>query len=192
MVDRSSMLASPQSPSSAMKKKLIEESSPFTGEKVKMSREQREIEREKRRQEKKVLKIKKKKNTVSFKYDIKLAKIENQQDWGSWVSSLFVGKQINIKDLAKVEHVPAQSQVPHNEFHTTVQAGTTAFIQFKVFNRTDSDWDRGCFLINDFEGGIQKNFFEIRKFLKQMHMFFLEIQIFIPAIVQEQVLDVAF
>lgn len=52
-----------------------------------------------------------------------------------------------------------------------------------MFNRTANDWDSGCYLINDFEGGLHENFFELRKVIKSDHMFFLEIQIFIPALV---------
>jgi len=40
-------------------------------------------------------------------------------------------------------------------------------------------------LINDYDGGRQENFFEISKSVTKNHMFYLEIQIFIPAIVQE-------
>ena len=97
---------------------------------------------------------KRKKNTVSFKYNIKLARIPPKKDWGTWLSGMFGAKKgVNIKDLAHVEHVPEQENCPKNEYHTTVQAGQTAFIQFKVFNRTENDWDPCCFLINDFDGG---------------------------------------
>lgn len=61
-----------------------------------------------------------------------------------------------------------------------------------MFNRTANDWDSGCYLINDFEGGLHENFFELRKVIKSDHMFFLEIQIFIPALVQEQTLQIHF
>ena len=43
-------------------------------------------------------------------------------------------KKYSIFDLAKVEHVPQIDGVPPNEYLTTVQAGQTAYIQFKVFN----------------------------------------------------------
>ena len=72
---------------------------------------------------------KRKKNTVSFKYNIKLARIPPKPQWGSWLTSLFGSKKgVNIKDLAHVEHVPEQENCPKNEYHTTVQAGQTAFI----------------------------------------------------------------
>ena len=61
---------------------------------------------------------------MSFKYNIKLAKIPPKKDWGSWLSSVFGAKKgVNIKDLAHVEHVPEQPNCPKNEYHTTVQAG---------------------------------------------------------------------
>lgn len=88
--------------------------------------------------------------------------------------------------------MPEQQGVSKNEYHTSVQAGQTAFIQFKVFNRTENDWDPGCFLINDYDGGRQENFFEISKSVTKNHMFFLEIQVYIPPIVQEQVLEIKF
>ena len=119
---------------------------------------------------------KRKKNTVGFKYNVKLARIPKKNDWGSWLSGMFGGKRgTSIKDLANVEHVPEQDGVPKNEYHTTVQAGQTAFIQFKVFNLTENDWDPGCFLINDYDGGRQENFFEISKSVTRNHMFYLEI-----------------
>ena len=66
---------------------------------------------------------KRKKNTVSFKYNIKLARIPPKPQWGSWLTSLFGAKKgVNIKDLAHVEHVPEQENCPKNEYHTTVQA----------------------------------------------------------------------
>lgn len=124
---------------------------------------------------------------------MKLARIPQKNDWGTWLSGMFTGKKgTSIKDLACVEHVPEQPGIPKNEYHTAVQAGQTAFIQFKVFNRTDNDWDAGCFLINDYDGGRQENFFEISKAVTKNHMFYLEIQIYIPPIVQEQVLEVKF
>ena len=61
-----------------------------------------------------------------------------------------------------------------------------------MFNRTENNWDPGCFLINDYDGGRQENFFEIGKSIHSNHMFFLEIQIYIPAIVQEQQLEIKF
>ena len=82
--------------------------------------------------------------------------------------------------------MPEQENCAKNEYATTVQAGQVAFIQFKVFNRTENNWDPGCFLINDYDGGRQENFFEISKSILSNHMFFLEIQIYIPAIVQDQ------
>ena len=139
------------------------------------------------------MKKKRKKNQVSFKYNVKLARITQKKDWTSWISSMFGSKRgTTIKDLAHVEHVPEQDNCPKNEYNTTVQAGQTAFIQFKVFNNTENDWDPGCFLINDFEGGRKETFFEISKSITSNHMFFLEIQIYIPAIVQEQVLEIKF
>ena len=67
---------------------------------------------------------KRKKNTVSFKYNVKLAKIPEKSDWSSWLTGMFGAKQgTSIKDLAKVEHVPHQEGCPKNEYSTTVQAG---------------------------------------------------------------------
>ena len=116
-----------------------------------------------------------------------MAKIpEKKEQWGSWLANMFGPKRgSSIKDLAYVEHVPEQENCSRQEYATTVQAGQNAYIQFKVFNRTDNDWDPGCFLINDFEGGRQENFFEISKSVSKDHMFYLEIQTYIPAIVQE-------
>ena len=106
---------------------------------------------------------------------------------------MFGGKKgTTLKDLAHVEHVPEQEDCPKSVYKTTVEAGQTAFIQFKVFNNTENDWDPGCFLINDYDGGHQEHFFEISKSIKSNHMFFLEIQIYIPAIVSEQALEVKF
>ena len=77
-----------------------------------------------KKHQKKKLKKKMKKNTVSFKYNVKLAKINQQRDWGSWLSGFFGGKSgTSIKDLAVVEHVPEQENCPKNEYYTTVQAG---------------------------------------------------------------------
>ena len=119
---------------------------------------------------------------MQFKYEINLAKMEKQSTgFGSWISSFFTKEENPVKALAQVEHVPEQKDNPRNEYHTTVQAGQTAFIQFKVFNRTANDWDSGCYLINDFEGGLHENFFELRKVIESNHMFFLEIQVYIPA-----------
>ena len=70
--------------------------------------------------------------------------------------------------------------VPKHEYHTTINAGQTAFIQFKVFNLTKTDWNAGCFLINDFDGGHQENFFEIKDEVSSKLMFYLEIQMKIP------------
>ncbi len=139
------------------------------------------------------MKKKRRKNNVSFKYNVKLARITQKKDWTTWISSMFGSKRgSSIKDLAHVEHVPEQDNCPKNEYHTTVQAGQTAFIQLKVFNHTENDWDPGCFLINDFEGGRHETFFEISKSVTSNHMFFLEMQIYIPAIVQEQMLEIGF
>jgi len=68
---------------------------------------------------------KRKKNNVSFKYNIKLARIPKKESgWGTWISGMFAGnKGTSIKDLAKVEHVPEQENTPRNEYNTTVQAG---------------------------------------------------------------------
>ena len=67
---------------------------------------------------------KRKKNTVGFKYNVKLARIPKKNDWSSWLTGMFGGRQgTSIKDLAHVEHVPEQDGVPKNEYHTTVQAG---------------------------------------------------------------------
>ena len=144
----------------------------------------------KKRRQSKMRKMSKKmkKNTVSFKYNVKLARIPKKKEagWSQWITGMFgSSKGTSIKDLAKVEHVPEQESCPRQEYHTTVQAGQTAFIQFKVFNYTDNDWDPGCFLINDYDGGRQENFFEISKSVTNNHMFYLEIQIYIPAIVHE-------
>ena len=49
-----------------------------------------------------------------------------------------------------------------------------------MFNLTRTEWNPGCFLINDFEGGLQKNFFEIKDSVSPSYMFFLEIQMKIP------------
>ena len=97
-----------------------------------------------------------KKNTVSFKYDMKLAKIEKKDEgWSSWWSGVFGGqsKGVSIKDLAYVQHVPKQEDIDRKEYHTSVEAGQTACIQFQVFNHTENDWDAGCMLINDYDGG---------------------------------------
>lgn len=61
-----------------------------------------------------------------------------------------------------------------------------------MFNNTENEWDPGCFLINDYDGGLQEHFFEISKSIKSNHMFFLEIQVYIPAIVSEQMLEIKF
>lgn len=61
------------------------------------------------------------KNTVSFKYNVKLAKIPPKKDWGSWLSNMFGAKRgISIKDLAHAEHVPEQVGIPKNEYNTSV------------------------------------------------------------------------
>ena len=106
--------------------------------------------------------------------------------------NFFTKEDDPVRALAAVEHVPEQKAVPKNEFQVTVQAGQTANIQFKVFNRTQNDWDKGCYLINDFEGGLHETFFEIRKVIQSNHMFYLEIQIYIPSIVEEQTLQIHF
>ena len=66
---------------------------------------------------------------VTFRYDVKVAKIPERKDWGSFMTQIF-GRETSskIKDLAVVEHMPAQQNVPKNEYHTTINAGQTAFI----------------------------------------------------------------
>lgn len=114
-------------------------------------------------------------------------------EWGAYQSNIFMKRQgLSVKDLACVAHVPEQASIPKNEFHTQVMAGETAFVQFKVFNRTNNDWDPGCILVNDFQNGLEENFFEITKSVTKNVMFFLEVQIYIPAIAHEQVLDIKF
>lgn len=90
-----------------------------------------DIFQSKRRLARKMSKIqrKRKKNTVGFKYNIRLAKIPKKNDWGTWFSGMFTAKKgTSIKDLAQVEHVPEQEGILKDEYHTTVQAGQTAFI----------------------------------------------------------------
>lgn len=137
--------------------------------------EYRRAKHEKRQSKKKA-----KQNKVEFKYGVRIAKMEKQTGFGTWISSFFTKEDDPVRALASVEHVPEQKGVPKNEFQVTVQAGQTANIQFKVFNRTQNDWDKGCYLINDFEGGLHETFFEIRKVIQSNHMFYLEIQIYIP------------
>ena len=47
-------------------------------------------------------------------------------------------------------------------------------------------------LVNDFDGGLEENYFEIPKSITSNLMFFLEIQVYIPAIAQEQLLYIKF
>jgi len=78
---------------------------------------------QKRHQIKRIQK-KRKKNTVSFRYNVKIARIAQKKDWGTWLSSMFTQKRgSSIKDLAHAEHVPEQEGCPKNEYRTTVQAG---------------------------------------------------------------------
>ena len=151
------------------------------------------LEKQRKNKYEKLNKKQKQKNKVQFKYDIKLAKMQKQTSgFGNWIRSFFKKEDNPVKALASIEHIPEQNDVPKNEYHTTVQAGQTAFIQFKVFNRAQNDWDSGCYLINDYDGGLHENFFELRKSIKSNHMFYLEIQIQIPAIVHEQTLQIHF
>ena len=73
---------------------------------------------------------KRKKNTVSFNYDIKLARMPDKQDEMALVKNIFAKKSKNksVKDLAYVYHVPEQPSCARNEYYTTVQAGQTAYI----------------------------------------------------------------
>ena len=115
------------------------------------------------------------------------------EDWGTQMTNIFKAKRgISTKDLANVAHVPAQPSCPKNEYHTTVEPGQTAFIQFKVFNRTQNEWDPGCYLVNNYQDGHLENFFEITKAIPSKVMFFLEIQVYIPAIAYEQLLEITF
>ena len=67
------------------------------------------------------LQRKRKKNTVGFKYNVKLAKIPKKNDWGTWISGMFTGKRgTSIKDLAFIEHVPEQVGIERNEYHRYV------------------------------------------------------------------------
>ena len=70
----------------------------------------------------KKLQRKKKINNVSFKYNVKLARIpKKKEDWGTWFSSVFGARRgTSIKDLAHVEHVPEIDGCPKNEYNTSV------------------------------------------------------------------------
>ena len=61
---------------------------------------------------------------VTFRYDVKVAKIPEKKDWGSFMTKIF-GREASskIKDLAVVEHMPPQDNVPKNEYRTTINAG---------------------------------------------------------------------
>ena len=76
-------------------------------EEVKMALMKRHAQKQKRQQERRINR-KRKKNTVSFKYNIKMAKIpEKKEQWGEWLANMFGPKNgSSIKDLAFVEHVP--------------------------------------------------------------------------------------
>ena len=46
--------------------------------------------------------------TVTFKYNVKVAKIPERKDWGSFMTQIFgKEKSTNIRDLAVVEHTPS-------------------------------------------------------------------------------------
>ena len=128
----------------------------------------KKLSKEKKSEKRKSLKLPKAKNELAFKYNIKLYKVKKDKGMMDYVSDLFSSNKPLLKrsDFAKVQHVPQIKGIPENEYETTVQAGQTAYIQFKVFNRTDRDWDYGCLLINDYAGGLRKNFYEIRKTVK--------------------------
>ena len=73
------------------------------------------------REQLKRIQRKKKKNTVNFKYALKVAKMPKKQNWGSWLTNIFASKKgSSVRDLAYVEHVPEQENVPKNTYVTSV------------------------------------------------------------------------
>lgn len=54
----------------------------------------------KKKQIRKIMR-KRRKNTISFRYNVKLAKLPEKKNWGSWLSNMFGGKGgSTLKDLA--------------------------------------------------------------------------------------------
>ena len=51
---------------------------------------------------------KRRKNTIGFSYNVKLAKMPEKKNWGTWLTGMFGAnsKSPTLKDLATVEHVP--------------------------------------------------------------------------------------
>ena len=88
------------------------------------SAKQKSERRKSKRQSKKV----RSENEVVFKYNIKLYKLQQEKSFSFSDFLPFKSKKYSIQDLARIEHVPQIDGVPKNEYHTTVQAGQTAYI----------------------------------------------------------------